>query len=175
MRRMRRKYKLITHSEAETKKLGQLIGKMVPPGTFISLIGEMGAGKTHLVQGVAIGLGIDAPITSPTFTLVNEYAGGRLPLVHMDLFRLISEDDILERGIEEYLTAEAVALVEWPEVMGCYTPGRRVEMRLARMLEEGQEEWRSIEAEVFCETEAAAEKAGEWLGEVFLRYADTGI
>lgn len=173
---MRRKYTLITHSEAETKELGRLIGEAVPPGTFISLIGEMGAGKTHLVQGVAAGLGIDASITSPTFTLVNEYAGGRLPLVHMDLFRLVSEDDIIERGIEEYLTAEAVALVEWPEVMGSLTPGERIEIHLSRMLEEGQEDWRSIEAEVLGADNLGDNIISEkWLGEVFLQYADTGI
>lgn len=163
------KYKLVTHNEDATRRLGRLLGEAVPPGTFVALFGEMGAGKTHLVQGVAAGLGIAAAVTSPTFTLVNEYGGGRLPLVHMDLFRLASEDDIVERGIEEYLTVEAVALVEWPEVMGCYMPEPRLEIRLERCLDEGQEDWRTIEI-------AAIGGADEkWLEEALERYADIGV
>lgn len=160
---------LMTYNEEETRALGRLLGEAVPPGTFLALLGEMGAGKTHLVQGFAAGLGISAQITSPTFTLVNEYAGGRLPLVHMDLFRLASEDDIVERGIEEYLTAQAVALVEWPEVMGSYMPQQRIEIRLARRFDEGQEDWRSIEIAAVGGADDA------WLEEALDRYAGFGV
>ena len=105
----------ISHSPAETESLGESFGRAAKRGLVIALSGELGAGKTQLVKGIARGLGITARVHSPTFTLVNEYAGGRLRLFHLDLYRLESSAQILSAGLEEFLQPDGVAVVEWAE------------------------------------------------------------
>ncbi|MGD0744317.1 MAG: tRNA (adenosine(37)-N6)-threonylcarbamoyltransferase complex ATPase subunit type 1 TsaE [Verrucomicrobiota bacterium] len=105
----------ISHSPAETESLGETWGRAVQPGWVIALSGELGAGKTHLVKGMARGLGIAARVHSPTFTLVNEYGGGRLRLFHLDLYRLKTREQILSAGLEEFLSPDGVAVIEWAE------------------------------------------------------------
>ena len=105
----------ISHSPAETESLGETFGRAARNGLVIALSGELGAGKTQLVKGLARGLGITARVHSPTFTLVNEYAGGRLRLFHLDLYRLESSAQILAAGLEEFLQPDGVAVVEWAE------------------------------------------------------------
>ena len=105
----------ISHSPAETESLGESFGRAAKHGLVIALSGELGAGKTQLVKGLARGLGITARVHSPTFTLVNEYAGGRLRLFHLDLYRLESSAQILSAGLEEFLQPDGVAVVEWAE------------------------------------------------------------
>jgi tRNA threonylcarbamoyladenosine biosynthesis protein TsaE len=105
----------ISHSPAETESLGESFGRAAKRGLVIALSGELGAGKTQLVKGIARGLGITARVHSPTFTLVNEYAGGRLRLFHLDLYRLESSAQILAAGLEEFLQPDGVAVVEWAE------------------------------------------------------------
>ncbi len=105
----------ISHSPAETEALGEEWGRAAEPGLVIALSGDLGAGKTQLVKGLARGLGIPARVHSPTFTLVNEYGGGRLTLFHLDLYRLENRQQILEAGLEEYLQPEGVAVIEWAE------------------------------------------------------------
>ena len=105
----------ISHSPAETESLGESFGRAAKRGLVIALSGELGAGKTQLVKGLARGLGITARVHSPTFTLVNEYAGGRLRLFHLDLYRLESPAQILSAGLEEFLQPDGVAVVEWAE------------------------------------------------------------
>jgi tRNA threonylcarbamoyladenosine biosynthesis protein TsaE len=105
----------ISHSPAETESLGEQFGREARRGLVIALSGELGAGKTQLVKGLARGLGIAVRVHSPTFTLVNEYAGGRLRLFHMDLYRLETRGQILSAGLEEYLQPDGVAVVEWAE------------------------------------------------------------
>ena len=105
----------ISHSLAETESLGESFGRAAKHGLVIALSGELGAGKTQLVKGLARGLGITARVHSPTFTLVNEYAGGRLRLFHLDLYRLKSPAQILSAGLEEFLQPDGVAVVEWAE------------------------------------------------------------
>ncbi len=106
---------ILSHSPAETEALGEHFGRAARRGWVIALTGELGAGKTQLVKGLARGLGIAARVHSPTFTLVNEYAGGRLKLFHLDLYRLESSAQILAAGLEEYLQPDGVAVVEWAE------------------------------------------------------------
>ena len=106
---------LISHSPADTEALGEKFGRAAQPGWVIALSGELGAGKTQFVRGLARGLGIAGRVHSPTFTLVNEYAGGRLKLFHLDLYRLETAGQILSAGIEEYLSPDGVAVVEWAE------------------------------------------------------------
>jgi tRNA threonylcarbamoyladenosine biosynthesis protein TsaE len=106
---------LISHSPAETESLGEGWGRAAKHGLVIALSGELGAGKTQLVKGIARGLGITARVHSPTFTLVNEYAGGRLKLFHLDLYRLETRAQILAAGLEEFLQPDGVAVIEWAE------------------------------------------------------------
>jgi len=105
----------ISHSPAETEALGEKFGRAAQGGLVIALSGELGAGKTQLVKGLARGLGVTARVHSPTFTLVNEYGGGRLKLFHLDLYRLETREQILSAGLEEFLEPDGVAVVEWAE------------------------------------------------------------
>jgi tRNA threonylcarbamoyladenosine biosynthesis protein TsaE len=105
----------ISHSPAETESLGEGFGREARQGLVIALSGELGAGKTQLVKGLARGLGIAARVHSPTFTLVNEYDGGRLRLFHLDLYRLESRGQILSAGLEEFLQPDGVTVIEWAE------------------------------------------------------------
>ncbi len=91
------------------------MGRSARPGQVIALSGDLGAGKTQLVKGIARGLGIPARVHSPTFTLVNIYTGGRMALYHLDLYRLAGIEDILSAGLEEYLSPEGVTVIEWAE------------------------------------------------------------
>jgi len=105
----------ISHSPAETESLGETWGRAARRGWVIALSGELGAGKTQLVKGVARGLGIAARVHSPTFTLVNAYDGGRLRLWHLDLYRLETREQILSAGLEEFLSPDGVTVIEWAE------------------------------------------------------------
>jgi len=106
---------LISHSPAETELLGAEWGRAARQGQVLALNGDLGAGKTQWVRGLARGLGIPARVHSPTFTLVNEYGGGRLQLFHLDLYRLETPGQILSAGVEDYLTPEGVTVIEWAE------------------------------------------------------------
>src|SRR5450631_3131696 len=105
----------ISHSPAETESLGEKFGRAAQNGFVFALSGELGAGKTQFVKGLARGLGVTAQVHSPTFTLVNEYGGGRLKLFHLDLYRLETAAQILSAGIEEFLSPDGVAVIEWAE------------------------------------------------------------
>ena len=105
----------ISHSPAETEALGEAWGRAASSGLVIALSGDLGAGKTQLVKGIARGLGIAARIHSPTFTLVNVMAGGRLTLFHLDLYRLEKPGEIYAAGLEDYLQPDGVAVIEWAE------------------------------------------------------------
>lgn len=105
-----------THSPGETEALGERLGRLVTPGTVIAYTGDLGAGKTAFTRGLARGLGIDERVTSPTFTIVDEHLGGRLPLFHFDLYRLSSSDDLYDIGWEDYQGRGGVCAVEWSEV-----------------------------------------------------------
>jgi len=105
----------ISHSPAETQSLGERWGQAAQSGLIIGLSGELGAGKTQFVKGLARGLGIAARVHSPTFTLVNEYGGGRLRLFHLDLYRLETSGQIVAAGLEEFLHPDGVTIIEWAE------------------------------------------------------------
>jgi tRNA threonylcarbamoyladenosine biosynthesis protein TsaE len=105
----------ISHSPAETEALGETWGRSVESGLVIALCGDLGAGKTRLVKGLARGLGITARVHSPTFALINSYPGGRLPLNHLDLYRLDTPQLALAAGLEEYLHPNGVTVIEWAE------------------------------------------------------------
>ena len=105
----------ITNSPEETEKVGAALGKILQPGTVLAYRGDLGAGKTAFTRGLARGLGYAEPVTSPTYTIVNEYLGGRLPLFHFDMYRLASSDDLWDIGWEDYLERGGVCAVEWSE------------------------------------------------------------
>ena len=104
-----------THSPQETEQLGQKLGQILPAGTVIAYRGDLGAGKTAFTRGLARGLGITDPVTSPTYTIVNEYTSGRLPLFHFDMYRLHSADDLFDIGWDDYLERQGICAVEWSE------------------------------------------------------------
>ena len=104
-----------THSPAETEKIGAALGKILPPGTVLAYEGDLGAGKTAFTRGLAAGLGCTDMVTSPTYTIVNEYLSGRLPLFHFDMYRLASSDDLWDIGWEDYLDRGGICAVEWSE------------------------------------------------------------
>jgi len=105
----------ITNSPEETEKVGAALAQVLWPGAVIAYRGDLGAGKTAFTRGLARGLGYAEPVTSPTYTIVNEYLGGRLPLFHFDMYRLDSSDDLWDIGWEDYLDRGGVCAVEWSE------------------------------------------------------------
>ena len=105
----------ITNSPEETEAVGAALGKRLTPGAVIAYRGDLGAGKTAFTRGVACGLGAKESVTSPTYTIVNEYLSGRYPLFHFDMYRLASSDDLWDIGWEDYLDRGGVCAVEWSE------------------------------------------------------------
>lgn len=105
----------ITHSPEETEALGEALGKKLAPGTVLAYRGGLGAGKTAFTRGLARGLGAAETVTSPTYTVVNEYLTGRLPLFHFDMYRLGSAEELFDIGWEDYLDRGGVCAVEWSE------------------------------------------------------------
>ena len=105
----------ITNSPSETEAIGAALGKILPASTVIAYRGDLGAGKTAFTRGLARGLGYTDMVTSPTYTIVNEYLGGRLPLFHFDMYRLASADDLWDIGWEDYLDRKGICAVEWSE------------------------------------------------------------
>lgn len=115
-----------THSAAETEALGARLAEQLEPGDVVVVSGEVGAGKTTLIRGACRALGIDGPVTSPTFTIGHRYEGGRLPVSHLDLYRLGSLEDEDPALLDDYLAPDAVSFVEWPAVAEPQLSGRRV-------------------------------------------------
>ena len=106
---------ITTHSADETQALGQKLASRLAPGDVIAYFGDLGAGKTAFTRGLAQGLGITDPVTSPTYTIVNEYLSGHIPLFHFDMYRLSSSDELFDIGWEDYLSRGGVCAVEWSE------------------------------------------------------------
>jgi tRNA threonylcarbamoyladenosine biosynthesis protein TsaE len=106
-----------TNSPAETEALGESLAHQLTAGAVIAYTGDLGAGKTAFTRGLARGLGVQERVTSPTFTIVNEYLGGRLPLFHFDMYRLGSSDELYDIGWEDYLARGGVCAVEWSEIV----------------------------------------------------------
>ena len=105
----------LTDSPQQTEKVGQALGAVLKPGAVLAYEGDLGAGKTAFTRGLARGLGATEPVTSPTYTIVNEYLSGRIPLFHFDMYRLASADDLWDIGWEDYLDRGGVCAVEWSE------------------------------------------------------------
>ncbi|MFQ5577843.1 MAG: tRNA (adenosine(37)-N6)-threonylcarbamoyltransferase complex ATPase subunit type 1 TsaE, partial [Anaerolineae bacterium] len=121
----------ISHSEAQTRRLGAKLGALAQPGHIIALLGNLGTGKTRLAQGFGSGLGVpdDEVINSPTFTFINQYRG-RLTLYHIDLYRLNSPLEAQTLGLDDYLFGNGVCLIEWADRLGDALPAERLEVEL---------------------------------------------
>ena len=131
-----------TAGEEQTEALGFRLGQLIQPGAVIAYTGDLGAGKTAFTRGLARGLGIPDRVTSPTFTIVNEYEGGRLPLFHFDMYRLGSSDELFDIGWEDYLARGGVCAVEWSERVSDALPEDTIFVDIARTDE--HEDWRTI-------------------------------
>lgn len=105
----------LTDSPAQTEAVGEALGKILPAGTVIAYEGDLGSGKTAFTRGLARGLQANDPVTSPTYTIVNEYLSGRLPLFHFDMYRLNNSDDLFDIGWDDYLERGGICAVEWSE------------------------------------------------------------
>lgn len=120
---MRERRRLEIKNEADTRAFGLELAAQCRPGTVIALIGDLGTGKTTLTKYIAEGLGIQRTITSPTFTIVQEYREGRLPLFHFDVYRIENpEDELFEIGFDEYMYGRGVCVVEWADLVRGYLP-----------------------------------------------------
>lgn len=128
-------------SPEETRIVGAALAPTLLPGDVVSLSGDLGAGKTAFVQGLAAALGVVRPVTSPTFTIVHEYEG-RYPIVHLDVYRLDSFQEVLDLGFEEYMDGGSIVLVEWGEAIAPLLPRRHLEVFILRSIDPDEVEQR---------------------------------
>ena len=135
----------LSHSEAETEALGQRLAAVLFPGAVVAYEGGLGMGKTAFTRGLARGLGYTGRVTSPTFTIVNEYEGGRLPLFHFDMYRLPDAGALFDIGWEDYLDRGGVCAVEWSELVAEALPPDTIYVTIARRPED--DAWRTITIE----------------------------
>ena len=134
----------ITNSPEETEKIGAAMGRIIPAGTVLAYRGDLGAGKTAFTRGLARGLGCTERVTSPTFTIVNEYPG-RIPLYHFDMYRLADSDALFDIGWEDYLAGGGVCAVEWSEQVEDALPPESIRVSFQRRPE--ADDWRTITIE----------------------------
>ncbi|HBG38505.1 MAG TPA: tRNA (adenosine(37)-N6)-threonylcarbamoyltransferase complex ATPase subunit type 1 TsaE [Clostridiaceae bacterium] len=130
--------KVITNNENETYNIGIKIGKQLKAGDILSLNGDLGAGKTYLTKGIAKGLGVEDYITSPTFTILNEYEG-RIPLYHFDVYRINDVEEMYEIGFEEYLYGNGVCVIEWGSVVEEILPKDTINIKIKSLGELSRE------------------------------------
>lgn len=130
--------KIITKTPQELEYLGKRLAQLVQPGDFLALDGDLGAGKTLLTQGIAQGLEVTEEISSPTFTIIHEYESGRLPLYHMDVYRLKQPEEMYDLGYEEYFYGEGVTVVEWAQIIEPLLPDDYLGLEIA-VVPEGRE------------------------------------
>lgn len=126
-----------TRSPEETFELGKGIGEAAKPGQVYTLNGDLGVGKTVFTQGVAAGLGITEPVSSPTFTIVQVYEEGRLPFYHFDVYRIGDIEEMEEIGYDDYFFGEGICLIEWAELIRDILPEKRIEITIEKDLTQG--------------------------------------
>lgn len=126
-----------TKSPEETFQLGEELGRKAVPGQVFTLTGDLGVGKTVFTQGLAKGLGIEEPVNSPTFTIVQVYEEGRLPFYHFDVYRIGDVEEMEEVGFDDYVMGEGVSLIEWADLIEEILPEKRTEIRIEKDFEQG--------------------------------------
>lgn len=122
--------RIVIRNEQDTRKFGIELAQKLKPGDIIALIGDLGTGKTTLTKSIAEGLGITGMITSPTFTIVQEYTEGRLPLYHFDVYRINDPEEMYELGYEEYFFGQGVCVIEWADLIEDLIPGDSIQIRI---------------------------------------------
>ena len=127
-----------SHAPAETQAIGECLGARLQPGAVVACTGELGAGKTCFLQGLARGLGVTGPVTSPTFVLVNQYRG-RLPVYHLDAYRAGSLTELVDLGLEEMLHGDGVTVIEWADKLLPLLPARTIHVHLTGLGDEPRE------------------------------------
>lgn len=130
--------RITTRSDEETRRFGECLGRLLRAGDVVGLSGDLGAGKTTLSQGIGTGLGVDEPVSSPTFALVHEYAG-RLPVWHLDTYRVGSLDELIDLSWDDLLAGGGVILVEWPQRIEAALPAERLDIALRYVAEDVRE------------------------------------
>ena len=125
------KISFLTDSAEKTERFGEALSKYLEAGSVIALDGDLGAGKTCLTRGIARGIGVIDPVASPTFTIVNEYEGGRLMVYHFDTYRLGGEDDFYASGLDEYFQKGGLCIIEWSEVIDNALPSETMKMKIS--------------------------------------------
>ena len=128
-----------TYSPQETFDIGKRMGEEALPGTVITLDGDLGAGKTLFTKGFADGLGITEPVNSPTFTILQEYEGGRLPLYHFDVYRIGDPAEMDEIGFDDYIFGDGACLIEWSELIAELIPEEATRITIERDAEKGDD------------------------------------
>ena len=132
-------------SANETRTLGERLASSLRPGDVLLLLGDMGVGKSELTRGIARGLGIQGPVASPTFTILQVYDEGYIPLYHFDWYRLESADELYEMGMDEYLGGDGIAIIEWPSQCPEAIPPCRLEITLTPLADTVREiTWRGV-------------------------------
>ena len=126
-----------TNSPEETFRVGKELGEKAYAGQVFTLTGDLGVGKTVFTQGLAKGLGIEEPVNSPTFTIIQEYDGGRLPFYHFDVYRIGDVEEMEEVGFDDYVMGEGVSLIEWADLIREILPEKRTEILIEKDLERG--------------------------------------
>lgn len=126
-----------TNSAEETFRLGEKLGQQALPGQIYTLNGDLGVGKTVFTQGVARGLGIQEPVNSPTFTIVQEYSQGRLPFYHFDVYRIGDVEEMEEIGYDDYFFGEGICLIEWAQLIEEILPEQLISVTIEKDLEKG--------------------------------------
>ena len=121
---------IITNSAEDTQQVAEELAHSLSAGSLLALDGDLGSGKTCFVTGIARALGITEPVTSPTFTIINEYSGS-LPLYHMDLYRISHPDELFSLDLNAYFTADGITVIEWPERAGDLLPAERINIEFA--------------------------------------------
>ena len=134
-----------TTSANETRTLGERLASSLRPGDVLLLLGDMGVGKSELTRGIARGLGIQGPVASPTFTILQVYDEGHIPLYHFDWYRLEGADELYEMGMDEYLGGDGIAIIEWPSQCPEAIPPCRLEITLTPLADTVREiTWRGV-------------------------------
>ncbi len=126
-----------THSPQETFEVGKTIGQNAKPGSVYTLLGDLGVGKTVFTQGVAEGLGIEEPVSSPTFTIVQVYEEGRMPFYHFDVYRIGDVEEMDEIGYEDYFYGEGLTMIEWANLIEEILPDKYMQITIEKDLEQG--------------------------------------
>lgn len=146
---MKNDFAVITKSADETVEFGKKLSSQLKQGDVVSLYGDLGSGKTQLVKGICLGLGVKQTVNSPTFIIVNEYSSTNFPAIyHFDLYRMKSQDEILETGFQDYLAGNSITLIEWPEKIEDLLPENTVIIRLAHTAEDEHSRWIKLEKNI---------------------------